>query len=79
MIVVKSNTNKNQEVSTEDLLNAMLENFDEQDIFELAKKVTEKYEDTDKELYDWFHDYSNIGRPDFDKKDSVKNEKANNS
>lgn len=76
---MKSNINKNQEVSTEGLLNAMLENFDEQDIFELAKKVTEKYEDTDKELYDWFHDYSNIGRPDFDKKDCGKNEKANNS
>ena len=79
MIVVKSDINKNQEVSTEGLLNAMLENFDEQDIFELAKKVTEKYEDTDKELYDWFHDYSNIGRPDFDKKDRGESEKANNS
>ena len=76
---MKSDINKNQEVSTEGLLNAMLENFDEQDIFELAKKVTEKYEDTDKELYDWFHDYSNIGRPDFDKKDRGESEKANNS
>ena len=39
----------------------MLENLDVKEIFKLCKQVTEKYPDTDKELYNWFHDESNIG------------------
>ena len=57
----ENNTDKDVNISSDKIYNAMLENLDVKEIFKLCKQVTEKYPDTDKELYNWFHDESNIG------------------
>lgn len=56
-----NNTDQDANISSDKIYNAMLENLDVKEIFNLCKQVTEKYPDTDKELYNWFHDESNIG------------------
>lgn len=57
----ENNTDQDVNISSDKIYNAMLENLDVKEIFKLCKQVTEKYPDTDKELYNWFHDESNIG------------------
>ena len=57
----ENNTDQGVNISSDKIYNAMLENLDVKEIFKLCKQVTEKYPDTDKELYNWFHDESNIG------------------
>lgn len=57
----ENNTDQDANISSDKMYNAMLENLDVKEIFKLCKQVTEKYPDTDKELYNWFHDESNIG------------------
>ena len=57
----ENNTDKDVNISSDKIYNAMLENLDVKEIFKLCKQVTEKYPDTDRELYNWFHDESNIG------------------
>jgi len=57
----ENNTDQDVNISSDNIYNAMLENLDIKEIFKLCKQVTEKYPDTDKELYNWFHDESNIG------------------
>lgn len=56
----ENNTYQDVNISSDKIYNAMIENLDVREIFKLCKQVTEKYPDTDKELYNWFHDESNI-------------------
>lgn len=56
-----SNTKADENISSDSVYTAMLDNLDIKEIFKLCKQVTEKYPDTDEELYNWFHDESNIG------------------
>lgn len=50
-----------KDVSDKDVFIKMLENFNEVEIFELAKQVSEKHLDKDSEMYKFFHDKNNIG------------------
>lgn len=54
------------DVKDEDVFLKMLENFDEEEIYELCSKVCEKYLEEDDELYKWFHDRSNIRKDSID-------------
>lgn len=56
-----SNTTEDENILSDSVYTAMLDNLDIKEIFKLCRQVTEKYPDTDKELYNWFHDESNIG------------------
>ena len=53
---------EDKEFSTEEIAQQMINNLDIDEIFDLARKVTEKHFDKDDEMYKWFHDISNIGK-----------------
>ena len=52
------------DVKDEDVFLKMLENFNEEEIYNLCSQVCEKHLDKENELYKWFHNRSNIGKDD---------------
>lgn len=71
--------NEDKEFSSEEIANQMLENLDIDEIFDLARKVTEKHFDKDDELYQWFHDLSNIGKGNTGDQNDEKVDRERNS